>query len=1153
MKKIIKKIFIIGCVLLLSAGLVSAAGEDEFDTVSTGFTIGDNSRNTIFSNVDNYTPTTSETNKFPFTNKEEVYNEQGQGSKTVTYSVSQISFDRKYGFNKKLVDFKGEIPRALAVTNENGVESPNPEFKDLRYNDYDTINNWSSEVAGLGADTSYKKLQEYANKENDVRLMSHLKQYASGFGDIYSQINISGAIVSLALQLVAAIFAVQRFSVAAILTQVDAPALGNTINNLFIGTSGNASPFLIFCILSFIFAIVGAAWKYVKGNGAADKPREVIILGFIGLAIIGAALTNRAYLFASPVSNIANKLLETVKSTANPNTDIFLTKLSSSNVPQIDSLRNSYNHESLIRKAYIDMTIESQFGVTMEDLQIGGNYISSGCRLTGASDPSLYSNNLGYYFWFANSGVGTMTKTGITPSRNQSQQFENILDCLQISLNNASSLPAKTRIRTMVKSFAGASGSIMTFSKLLFAIQCVCLAVLLWQFTIPIVMSRLELLISTFGLAVAGPLFITTNKKAIGIAKSILAMFIFAFIKITIYELIVTLIIYIVTFIMNGSDLMAMILTLVLTIMGIRYAPKLAHFLKYKINDMESKFSPELARARSSIKSFGSRNLDSFSRSRFAGTVDKDGNVKLNLLGRLSARGAAELDRDGYRNKVTKDKTRLDAIRRDFVDAATPVSTDYENLANKIAELTNRKEKDITKFIQENMGSDLVENYDLHADEKNDFKDLDINKLQNLKDGIAVKARYANFTEAIKARNLLQNDLDSKLAEYRETKREYDSMSRAEKASSKGQRIAKILQRQADDINLVKAQLATATEDANDKKLKLADSIYKHAYQKVDEAYKPEENKLLEEKQMIEDDIAKGNYKGYNKNIKTNDLIQNKSKVDTNLKKLDSVKDSYRQKQDNVSLASKLEESSNKVDSPTKEIIESPNKEVIQKQGEDVQSSDENVYEEAVSNFESKSEKQEKSPSKPQTTKDTSGNTDKVKSGEKVSPVVEDNNIYEDATTTQEQPRKPEEVVIPKEQKTVTPTETPVQKPNTGNNVDNQKVADKIPEQPKKESSQETPKKNETNEQPSREQIMAQLKEEQKQDSSSKKNKPKRKVAKFDPEAPTDYYSRSFETPEERYLYEAERDKALIDRIMSGDIDTDESNIIDDIDDDYFD
>lgn len=970
MGKIFKKILILFSVLFiftLSIGIY-AAGDDEFDSVSTGFVIGDNSRTTIFTGEDHYYPTSAEQNDFPFKNNAQVYDENiSGGEKTEYYTTTQISFDRIYGYNKGLIDFKGEIPKEIAI-DEKG--EPRAEFKDLRYNDYDDGIEFSTKATNFDPKEGYRKLQSLANEETDVRLMAHLKSYANNtiLGLDLGGSGITGRIVSLALSLISAIFKVERASLAWLILRLDAGNLGKVINRIFIG-DGGTSPFLMFCIIAFIFAVVGAAWQYVKGNGAIDKPREIIIVGLVGMAIIGAALTNKAYLLASPVSNLANRLVETVRSSTVSGAELFTTKLNrGSNIPQLQSMVNSYNQESMLRKAYIDMTIENQFGVSMDDLKIGGDYIKCNLSTLGVTDGKKIDNNLGYYFWYANSGVSSLnTSRSFTVERKQTEKFEKVLNCLQESLDAASNSATKLRIKTMVKSLAGGSANSMTFQKILFAIECVFIAVLLWQFILPVLMSRLELLISTFGLAIAGPLFITNNKKLVGTAKGILAMFVFAFIKITIYELIIMLILYTIGFIMRASSLMSMILTLTLSWMGIKNAPKLAHYLKYKINDMESKFSPELAGARSRARTFGQRRLDQFSRSRAAGTVDKDGNVKMNVLGKLATWGATELNKDGYRNKIADDKNRLDSIKRSYQNAAREVSHDYDALASDYSTLTSEKNSSIKEYIQDNIGSDRVTNYDLENDFKNDFKDLDVEKLNKLKNKEII-ANYGNFKLLSKERNGKQLAINTLRKRLTDDSKEYRAMSEEEKNSAKG----RALKKRIDDT---KKEIADKTHDYNqlskeiiERKFKLANSIQKYAHDQIDEEYKEREELLDIRKNKIENDIKAGNYVGYDKNLVDKNVSDSKKKLTDNISKYKRVDGTFtlpQQENENISERSKDEnedtksdrkdsksdkdinkDSNNKLKFKDKEIIPSQNKEVIESSSKE----DENFYEEASSN-----------------------------------------------------------------------------------------------------------------------------------------------------------------------------------------------------------
>ena len=903
MKKWVKKIALIGAIFCLTLGIfIYAEGTEEFDTVSNAWLLGNHVRTEVLETdgTHKYAPTNLK--EFPFSGEAEIHSEQGSGTKKERYSTTKVAFDLLYGYNKTLVDYKGEIPVAIAFEDGNVKEGKEKaEFKDLRYTDPDSIKNlsggivwsrnWEKPISDI---KSYKELQQEANRENDIRLMSHLKTYKRDLLDFDWGSKISGGVVTLALYLISAVFSIERIGVAAILTKLDGGALGEVINKIFIGERGavfSASPFLIICILGFIFAMVKAAWAYAKGNGAVDKPREMIILGLVGLGIIGMAMTNKAYLFASPVSNIANELLESVTTTTIKGTDIFLTKVSTgSNIPQIKSYENSYNHESLIKKAYIDMTIEAQFGVAVEDLNINGNYLANKSSCNVANNRNV-ANNLGYYYWYATSNANTLLGnynskmySGLS-GKNQLEKFEEILNCLQENLDGAGSDSLKrTTILTMAKGLAGGSSTSITGSRIIFSIECVLLAWLLIQFVIPIVMARLELIISTFGLAVAGPLFITGNDKAVKLAKGILTMFIVAFLKITIYELIVTVIVYLIVYVMKPGTI-NMFLTITLTVMGIKFAPKVAHMLKFKINGLESKFSPELGRARQQLRQTASRGFKELGNSRLAGSVDDDGNVRINLIGKLANQASMSFDKDGWKGKLKdKKQQQLRQITQEYKQArgVTDIKDDYKNLTSAWKELSDNKNKRIKEIFAKEMAVDGVsDNYSVQDALRDNFEKLDMNKINNLKgkDNVEVKYKYSEFTKNLENLKDMKNKYQSDREKYNNMQLAYMQLSNEEKASAEGKAMKAALDDRKIKLDAQQDSIEKAEANVEKIKLGLAKTLYTNAYNKANDEFADKEERLEADEKQIEEDFLLGRYKGYTKDFKESGVTNETDKL----------------------------------------------------------------------------------------------------------------------------------------------------------------------------------------------------------------------------------------------------------------------------------
>ena len=129
----------------------------------------------------------------------------------------------------------------------------------------------------------------------------------------------------------------------------------------------------------------------------------------------------------------------------------------------------------------------------------------------------------------------------------------------------------------------------------LFTIVMIILALCLWRYVRDILLAKIQLLVGLLGMAVAGPMLITGNKKMINTGKDILAIVLLSFIEITIHSVMFDVIIY-ATSVIIGPTWEQLFVTIALLLLLFKFNKKLnekIHELCHRIeNSVMSSGSP---------------------------------------------------------------------------------------------------------------------------------------------------------------------------------------------------------------------------------------------------------------------------------------------------------------------------------------------------------------------------------------------------------------------------------------------------------------------------------------------------------------------------------------------------------------------------------
>lgn len=394
--------------------------------------------------------------QLPKLNKYEVY--KGGDDSTPDYNsypfnstgIISVGFDSLYGVNKSLLTYLGEIPSNLE-------EEDN--FSQYRTFDGDEIDGQTRKWASTSKDDLAKESNSKAIKDDKLNsntrephiwamTVSHSFFGGGIFGVLFWFVY---AINWLATKIVVLMITLKSLDLASLASTLDSGgSFSKQLSTIFLinPDTGSVSPVLLFGIIAFIVSFISLGFKVAKGGGGGNSNKSFRSLinefGFFLLAIVIAAI------FLTPsntnkLSKIGTDFMTTITNdainTSNATTNIFTYKSEGSDANT--KLDNALTQEALINKTYIDQMIKAQFGYGITDLQItesdgktysgnfgkeenvkeamkatfGGNAtintmaISVGNEAnkgTSTSKPGEHwVNNLGYYFWAANSGVGT--------------------------------------------------------------------------------------------------------------------------------------------------------------------------------------------------------------------------------------------------------------------------------------------------------------------------------------------------------------------------------------------------------------------------------------------------------------------------------------------------------------------------------------------------------------------------------------------------------------------------------------------------------------------------------------------------------------------------------------------------------------------------
>lgn len=552
-------------------------------------------------------------------------------------TTNKVSMDIVYGSKKNLVTFHGEVPYAETHSSDGNalsgwsgyysqpgtytVDESDPTktsyFSDTYQNGHSVIDYWGS---GITASKYYNSKNfksvgaaESINKPEVISLRLYaLEMSTSGLfswlGNIFYW--IAQCLAGLAAMFVSLVIQAKNINMDIIMDALHLDDVGEMLTKNFIINGASLSPFTGFCIVMFIFALVGYGIRWVKGSDKVSNLWSIIGTAALGVVVIGICLLGKWSDLGSTISDVAAKTMyATTESLSTTGGDAFAIDIT-------DSDNNSYitqlSEISMINKTFIDAQICTQFGVTSIDKLDFSELGVSNSKLLYGSNANDFNNNLGYYFWFADSSAAEKTAQNKTiPKTNAAaaeEKLSSMITALQIAYNNGSD-SQKDTIKGIVASFAKPNTATGGVLMLAIVVVMILLGIVLIVYAKNVLIAKLELFVSLLGLVVAGPLILTNNKKLVNTGKSILGMLLISLVEITVWGTFFDIIVYI-TAVMLEANIIRVLVTIGFLLLFLKFNPYVHDKVKDVLDNTTRTISPEFHQSRNAIKQSINRKVN---------------------------------------------------------------------------------------------------------------------------------------------------------------------------------------------------------------------------------------------------------------------------------------------------------------------------------------------------------------------------------------------------------------------------------------------------------------------------------------------------------------------------------------------------------------
>lgn len=470
---------------------------------------------------------------------------------------------------------------------------------------------------------------ENVNKDN----VKSLRLYAlsnSGSGSIgFSNFFYMGMnyLAKFVIWILSLIVSAKNIDTGFILTALHLDDLMAKVTSVMIWDSETSklSIFMGAAIILFIFGIVSFVWKYVKGGPKEQGVLSIVVTALVGMLIIGMCLTGNIASLGSSLSNGVTNIMSTIAD-AMSGSNSFTNQISdSANENKIAQMKEM----ALVNKGYIDLQICTQFGVDdINDLRFTNLGISPysattdnnvcshlyGINYGGANTYYEFDNNLGYYFWYADSGA-----SGNKPYRNKEypetntaaaeQKLNSMITLLQISYNATSDQAKKDNIKGVILSLAHPNGWAGMLTMLLYTAILILLMMVTWKYALGVLIGKLELFFGLIGFAFAGPMILSGKDKLVKTGRTIMGMVAVAVIEIFFYGVLFDFILFLVSSLLSTNVLQLLVVLGVLLLM-LKFNPYIQQKIKELLDNTTRNISPSFANAKNTVKRYARTGMN---------------------------------------------------------------------------------------------------------------------------------------------------------------------------------------------------------------------------------------------------------------------------------------------------------------------------------------------------------------------------------------------------------------------------------------------------------------------------------------------------------------------------------------------------------------
>lgn len=602
-------------------------------------------------------------------------------------TVNAVSLDVAYGTTRGLIQYYGEVPYDSCYTGDEAIDNfegiyaqygtglHHCETSGYVYNgDYNnvsggihenTINFWG--IAPINFNSSGTKTSNSTDITSDdggkVTLVDlenvnkdsvkSLRLYAlsnSGSGSIWlSNLFYMGMnyLAKFVIWILSLIVSAKNIDTGFILEALHLDDLMEKVTSVMIwdNETSHLSIFMGAAIVLFIFGIVAFVWKYATGKDKEQSVLSMVVTALVGLLIIGACLTGRIASLGSSLSNGVTNIMSTVAEAMQGANCFVIDVTDSENANKIAQMREM----ALVNKGYIDLQICTQFGVDeVTDL----NFTELNFSTLNTADASLvrdhlygmssgntyleFDNNLGYYYWYANSGA-----SGTKPYRNMTypetntvaaqQKLNSMITMLQIAYNKSNTTQEqKDNIKGVILALAHPNGWAGMLTMLLYTAILILLMMVTWKYAINVLIGKLELFFGLLGFAFAGPMILSSKPQLVKTGRTIMGMVAVAVIEIFFYGVLFDFILFLVASLLSTNVLQLLVVLGVLLLL-MKFNPYIQEKIKALLDTVERNVSPNFSKAKNTMKMRAKAGMQQAMTKYDQGThivgYDKDGNA----------------------------------------------------------------------------------------------------------------------------------------------------------------------------------------------------------------------------------------------------------------------------------------------------------------------------------------------------------------------------------------------------------------------------------------------------------------------------------------------------------------------------------------------